>query len=150
MQRFFIKLLSIRKEDVQRDWWHIDAEGKILGRIAAKIARVLQGKHKPTYTPHVDNGDFIVITNCEKVNLTGNKTLDKVYYHHSLYPGGLKETSFQEMLEKKPEKVIEAAVRGMLPKTKLGNAMFKKLKIYSGSAHPHGAQNPAELDLDLI
>ncbi len=145
-----MKTVSVRKEDVVHNWWHIDAEGKVLGRIATKIARVLQGKHKPCYTPHIDTGDFIVVTNAEKVRVTGKKDQQKVYYHHSLYPGGLKETAYLDMLEKKPEKIIMLAVERMLPKTKLGRAMIKKLKVYKGSDHPHSAQEPSSLELDSI
>lgn len=145
-----MKTVSVRKEDVIHNWWHIDAADKVLGRIATKIATVLQGKHKPSYTPHIDTGDYVVVTNAEKVRVTGKKDLHKIYYHHSLYPGGLKETGFKEMLEKKPEDIITLAVGRMLPKTKLGRAMVKKLKVYKGSEHPHGAQEPASLELDSI
>ncbi|MFQ5956375.1 MAG: 50S ribosomal protein L13 [Candidatus Brocadiales bacterium] len=126
--------------------WHVvDAEGKVLGRIATRIATVLQGKHKPQYTPHVDTGDFVIVVNAQKVKLTGNKLKDKTYKRYSGYPGGLKTKPAGEMLEKHPDRVIRLAVRRMLPKSKLGEKMIKKLKVYAGPDHPHGAQQPKEM-----
>lgn len=141
-----MKTFSAKKEEVVHDWYIVDAETQILGRLATKIAHMLRGKHKPIYTPHVDTGDFIVVTNAEKIKLTGNNKLkDKQYYRHSGYPGGIKSINAEELLEKKPEMVIMKAVRGMLPKNRLGRKMIKKLKIYAGSTHPHEAQQPKPL-----
>ena len=134
-----------KKEEVVRNWYVIDAEGISLGRLAAKVSNVLQGKHKPTYTPHVDCGDNVVVINAEKVNLTGNKLNDKIYYNHSGYTGGLRERTAKEMIEKYPVEMIERAVKGMLPKTRLGRQMYKKLFVYEGSEHPHMAQKPVEM-----
>ena len=131
-----------KKEDVVRKWYVIDAEGISLGRLAAKVSNVLQGKHKPTYTPHIDCGDCVIVVNAEKVNLTGNKLKDKIYYNHSGYTGGLRERTAREMIEKYPVEMIERAVKGMLPKTRLGRQMYKKLFVYAGSEHPHTAQQP--------
>ncbi|MBN2283964.1 MAG: 50S ribosomal protein L13 [Deltaproteobacteria bacterium] len=142
-----MKTFSAKKEDVSQNWYLIDADGKILGRLAAEIASRLRGKNKPIYTPHVDTGDFIVVINAEKIALTGNKLLDKKYYRYSGYPGGLKETSAEKLLETKPENLLRFAVKGMLPKNRLGRQMIKKLKIYSGSEHPHEAQAPQALEL---
>lgn len=133
--------------EVKRDWYVIDAEGKTLGRMATEIARRLRGKHKPEYTPHVDTGDYIVVINAEKVAVTGNKRKDKMYYRHSGFPGGLKQANFEIMIDNKPEKVIELAVKGMLPKGPLGRAMSAKLKVYAGAEHPHAAQQPKELNI---
>ncbi len=127
---------------VQRTWWLVDAEGKTLGRLATEIARLLMGKHKPIYTPHIDTGDFVVVINAEKVVLTGNKWEDKIYYRHSGYPGGLKAIRARDLRERFPERVIQLAVRRMLPKNKLGRRMFRRLKVYAGPAHPHQAQQP--------
>ena len=140
-----MKTFSAKKEEVVHDWFQVDAETQTLGHLATKIAHVLRGKHKPIYTPHVDTGDFIVVTNAEKIKLTGNKVQDKQYYRHSGYPGGIKSMNAEEMLEKKPEMVIMKAVRGMLPKNRLGRQMIKKLKIYAGKDHPHMAQQPKPL-----
>jgi large subunit ribosomal protein L13 len=142
-----MKTISANKETAQNDWYVVDAEGKILGRMAAEIAHRLRGKHKAEYTPHVDTGDYIVVVNAEKVAVTGNKATDKKYYRHTGYPGGLKTRSFNEMIEKAPEDVIKLAVKGMLPRTPLGRTIMKKLKIYTGNDHPHGAQNPAQLNI---
>jgi len=142
-----MKTISANKETAQNDWYVVDAEGKILGRMAAEIAHRLRGKHKAEYTPHVDTGDYIVVVNAEKVAVTGNKATDKKYYRHTGYPGGLKTRSFNEMIEKAPEDVIKLAVKGMLPRTPLGRTMMKKLKIYTGNEHPHGAQKPAQLNI---
>lgn len=133
--------------DVKRDWYVIDAEGKTLGRMATEIARRLRGKHKPEFTPHVDTGDYIVVINAEKVNVTGNKRKGKIYYRHTGYPGGLKQANFEIMINNFPERVIELAVKGMLPKGPLGRAMYTKLKVYAGAEHPHAAQQPQELNV---
>jgi large subunit ribosomal protein L13 len=142
-----MKTFNAKKENIVKDWYVIDAEGKVLGRLATEIARRLRGKHKPVYTPYVDTGDFVIVVNAGKVKLTGKKLTDKIYYHHSGYPGGLKETPAGKMLQEKPGEVLRLAVRGMLPKNSLGRAMLKKLKIYSGSDHCHEAQCPRVLDL---
>jgi len=142
-----MKTISANKETAQNDWYVIDAEGKTLGRMAAEIAHRLRGKHKPEYTPHVDTGDYIVVVNAEKVAVTGNKATDKMYHHHTGYPGGLKSATFNEMIQRSPEDVIKLAVKGMLPRTPLGRSMLRKLKVYAGAQHPHSAQSPAELSL---
>ena len=136
-----------KKEEVTRNWYEIDAEGKILGKIATEIAVRLMGKHKPSYTPHVDGGDFVVVVNADKFAVTGKKMLDKKYYRHSGYPGGLKVRSLEEMLEKKPTEVIRKAVERMLPKNKLGSQMISRLKIYTGTEHDHVAQKPERIEL---
>ncbi len=136
-----------KEQDIVRDWFVVDLEDVVLGRAATEIARVLHGKHKPIYTPSVDTGDFVVVLNAEKVKLTGNKMADKKYYHHSGYPGGIKEITAEKLLQKKPEMVLQAAVKGMLPKNSLGRKMFKKLKVYAGGEHPHAAQQPKELKI---
>jgi large subunit ribosomal protein L13 len=141
------KTQSAKKETVSRNWLVIDAEGLPLGRLASKLATVLRGKHKPSYTPHVDCGDYIIVLNAEKVKLTGNKLTQKVHYTHSGYPGGQKQRTPQQILDKFPTRLVEMAVKGMLPKTKLGNAMIKKLFVYEGGAHPHQAQKPSTLEL---
>ena len=132
---------------VERQWHLIDAEGQVLGRVATEAARLLQGKHKPVYTPHIDTGDHVIIVNAEKVVFTGNKWQDKVYYRHTGYPGGLKGITAQKQRDRHPERILESAIRGMLPKTKLGNKMVKKLKVYAGADHPHRAQQPEPLEL---
>lgn len=136
-----------KKETVERKWYVIDAEGKPLGRVASKAAHILRGKHKATYTPHIDCGDYVIIVNASKVLLTGNKLEDKKYYSHSQYPGGLRTRTAKEMIEKYPEEMIEKAVKGMLPKNRLGRAMYKKLFVYAGSDHKHMAQKPSEMDV---
>ncbi|WGS66064.1 50S ribosomal protein L13 [Marinitoga aeolica] len=136
-----------KNEEVERKWYVVDAAGMSLGRLAAQVAKVLQGKHKPTYTPHVDTGDYVIVINAEKIVLTGKKLTQKKYYRHTGYPGGIKEQTAKDILEKYPERLIEKAVKGMLPKTTLGRHMFKKLKVYSGSNHPHEAQKPEKLEL---
>jgi large subunit ribosomal protein L13 len=141
------KTQSAKKETVSRNWLVIDAEGLPLGRLASKLATVLRGKHKPSYTPHVDCGDYIIVLNAEKVKLPGNKLTQKVHYTHSGYPGGQKQRTPQQILDKFPTRLVEMAVKGMLPKTKLGNAMIKKLFVYEGGAHPHQAQKPSTLEL---
>ena len=137
-----MKTFSLKNTEVTRNWVVFDASDRVLGRFATKIADKLRGKDKPTYTPHVDGGDFVVVINAEKVKVTGKKSDQKKYYKHSLYPGGLKEQSYQEVLNNNPERIIENAVKGMLPKNKLGKSLFKKLKVYRGSEHPHESQNP--------
>ncbi|WP_372863498.1 50S ribosomal protein L13 [Spongiibacter sp.] len=142
-----MKTFSAKPNDVTRDWFVVDAADKTLGRLASEIAHRLRGKHKPEYTPHVDTGDYIVVVNAEKIRVTGNKTTDKIYHHHTGYPGGLKSISFEKLIDKAPERVIQGAVKGMLPKNPLGRAMFKKLKVYAGTEHPHTAQQPIELNI---
>ena len=134
-----------RKEDLVRDWYVIDADGENLGRLATKVANVLRGKHKPTYTPHIDCGDYVIIVNASKVNLTGNKLDQKVYYNHSGYTGGLRERTARVMKEKYPVEMVERAVKGMLPKGRLGRQMYKKLFVYADASHPHQAQQPKEM-----
>ena len=136
-----------KKETVERKWYVIDAEGKPLGRVASKAAHILRGKHKATYTPHIDCGDYVIIVNASKVLLTGNKLEDKKYYSNSQYPGGLRTRTAKEMIEKYPEEMVEKAVKGMLPKNRLGRAMYKKLFVYAGSDHKHMAQKPSEMDV---
>lgn len=133
--------------EVDRKWWVVDAEGKTLGRLASEVAAIIRGKHKPTYTPHVDGGDFVIVINASKVKLTGKKLENKKYYRHSGHPGGLKVTTAKEMLAKKPERMVELAVHGMLPKNRLGERMKLKLKVYAGSEHPHQAQQPQVWEL---
>ncbi len=142
-----MKTFSAKPETVKRDWYVVDADGKTLGRLATEIARRLRGKHKPEYTPHVDTGDYIVVINAEKVTVTGNKAKDKMYYNHTGFPGGIKSISFEKLIDKKPEMVIEKAVKGMLPKNPLGREMYRKLKVYAGSTHNHTAQQPQVLDI---
>ncbi|MFP4466658.1 MAG: 50S ribosomal protein L13 [Candidatus Goldiibacteriota bacterium] len=140
-----MKTYMAKKEQVKRKWYIVDASDKVLGRLATKVADTLRGKKKPDFTPHVDTGDFVVVINAEKVRLTGKKEESKVYRHHTFYPGGLKEESYKKIMTRHPERIIESAVKGMIPKTKLGRAVYKKLKVYKGSEHPHQAQNPEEL-----
>jgi large subunit ribosomal protein L13 len=142
-----MKSYMARPREVERKWRLIDAEGQTLGRLATEIARFLRGKDKPQYTPHVDTGDFVVVVNAEKVVVTGKKTEQKVYYRHSGYPGGLKTTSYEEMLERKPTEILRRAVKGMMPKTRLGRQQLKKLKIYAGPEHPHEAQRPESYEV---
>ncbi|MEI5639738.1 MULTISPECIES: 50S ribosomal protein L13 [unclassified Pseudoalteromonas] len=142
-----MKTFVAKPETVKRDWYVVDAEGKTLGRIATEIARRLRGKHKAEYTPHVDTGDYIIVINAEKVTVTGNKTQDKMYYAHTGYPGGLKSLNFEKLQAKKPEMIIEKAVKGMLPRGPLGREMFRKLKVYAGNEHNHAAQQPQVLDI---
>lgn len=136
-----------KKGSIERRWWLIDAKGKTLGRLASQIAKILRGKTKVEYTPHLDTGDFVVVINAEKVNVTGKKLTDKVYYWHSMYPGGLRSKTLKELLDERPEEVIIRAVRGMLPKNPLGRRMLKKLKVYRGPDHPHQAQRPERLEM---
>ena len=141
-----MKTFSAKPAEVKRQWYVIDAEGKPLGRLASECARILRGKHKPEYTPHVDTGDYIVVVNADKVAVTGNKATDKMYHHHTGYIGNLKSVSFEKMQEKSPGRVIQLAVKGMLPKNALGREMIRKLKIYSGTDHRHAAQTPQPLE----
>ena len=142
-----MKTFSARAENVKRDWYVVDASGKTLGRLASEIARRLRGKHKPEYTPHVDTGDYIVVINAAKVRVTGRKATDKIYYRHTGYIGNLKSISFEKLIASKPERVIELAVKGMLPRNPLGRAMFRKLRVYAGAEHGHAAQQPKPLDI---
>ena len=139
-----MKTLSLRKEDAQHDWYIVDASDKILGRLATKIADRIRGKDKPTFTPHTDGGDYVIVINAEKIKVTGQKYTNKKYYKHSLYPGGLKTKTFKELVDSNPERIIEEAVKGMLPKNKLGKSMIKKLKVFSGPSHDHESQQPTE------
>jgi large subunit ribosomal protein L13 len=142
-----MKTYQAKKEELIYQWYLVNAEGKVLGRLATELAKILRGKNKPTYTPHVDTGDFVVIINAEKVMLTGKKMKDKIYAHHSGYPGGFKEINAEKLLAKKPTEMIRIAVKGMLPKNSLGRQMIKKLKIYAGPNHPHEAQKPTLLQI---
>jgi len=141
------KTYSAKPEEIERTWYVVDAEGKTLGRLAAEIAKILRGKHKPIYTPHVDTGDYVIVVNADKVRVTGKRLDQKIYYRHSGYIGGLKAVPLRRMLETHPERVIEHAVKGMLPKNRLGRKMYKKLKVYASPDHPHQAQKPQPLDL---
>ena len=143
-----MKTYYAKPQEVEREWVLIDAEDQVLGRVATKAATILKGKHKPQYTPHVDTGDFVVVVNADKIRVTGAKTTDKVYSRHTGYPGGLKQETFEEAMAKHPERVIEHAVKGMLPKNTLGRAMGKKLKVYAGPDHPHTAQNPRKIEME--
>jgi large subunit ribosomal protein L13 len=142
-----MKTYSAKAGEVNHDWFVVDASDKTLGRLASEIAHRLRGKHKAEYTPHVDTGDYIVVINAEKVRVTGAKSTDKMYHHHTGYPGGLKSMSFEKLIDKAPERVIQSAVKGMLPRNPLGRAMFKKLKVYAGAEHPHAAQQPQALNI---
>lgn len=148
MKTYVPRTYMAKPGEVERKWYVVDAEGKTLGRLAAQIAHILRGKHKPTYTPHIDVGDFVIVINAEKVRVTGTKAVDKVYYRHSGYPGGLKATTFRDLIAKHPTWPIELAVRRMLPKGPLGRRQFKKLKVYAGPNHPHAAQKPEVLQID--
>jgi len=141
-----MKTFSAKAHEVNRDWYVVDAQGKTLGRLASEVARRLRGKHKPIYTPHVDTGDYIIVVNADKVAVTGNKATDKMYHHHTGYIGNLKSASFEKMQARAPGRVIELAVKGMLPKNSLGRAMIRKLKVYAGPEHQHAAQQPRPLD----
>jgi large subunit ribosomal protein L13 len=146
-RNFKMGTFSAKPHEVVHDWYVVDANDKVLGRLASEIARRLRGKHKPIYTPHVDTGDFIVVVNVDKLRVTGNKAQDKKYYRHTGYPGGIYETNFTKLQQRFPERVLEKAVKGMLPKGPLGYAMLKKLKCYAGAEHPHSAQQPKTLDI---
>ncbi len=143
-----MKTYSAKPGEVERKWLLVDAEGQTLGRLAAQVANILRGKNKPEFTPHVDTGDFVVVINAEKVQVSGKKTTDKIYGHHTGHPGGLKQETFEVAIQKHPERVIESAVKGMLPKTTLGRKQGMKLKVYAGPNHPHTAQNPTKIELD--
>ena len=142
-----MKTVSAKKEEVTRQWFVVDAQDQTLGRLSTEIANRLRGKHKASFTPHVDTGDYVVVINADKVKVTGRKAQDKMYYHHTGFPGGIKSISFEKLQDKAPERIIEAAVKGMMPKNKLSRAMMSKLKIYAGSEHPHRAQQPVTLDI---
>jgi large subunit ribosomal protein L13 len=142
-----MKTCQAKNEELDPKWYLVNAEGKILGRLSTELAKILRGKNKPTYTPHLDTGDFVIVVNAGKVTLTGKKMKDKIYYHHTGYPGGIKETNAEKLLAKKPTEMIRIAVKGMLPKTSLGRQMLRKLKIYAGPNHPHEAQRPVSLEL---
>jgi len=144
-----MKTFMAKAEEVKRKWYVVDAEGKPLGRLASEVAKILRGKHKPTYTPHVDTGDHVIVINADKVVLTGKKLDQKLYRYHTGWPGGLKEIKYRHFLANKPEKAVELAIKGMLPKNSLGRAMFRKLKVYRGSEHNHQAQKPEKLDLNI-
>lgn len=144
-----MKTTSARKSEVDRKWHVIDADGKVVGRLATRVASILRGKNKPTFTPHVDTGDFVVIVNAGKVRFTGNKLEQKDYYHHTGFIGGIKKETAKDIMKENPERIILSAVRGMLPKNRLGRQIFKKLKVYSGPDHPHQAQNPEMLNPDI-
>jgi large subunit ribosomal protein L13 len=140
-----MKTYQAKKEETEHQWYLVNAEGKVLGRLATELAKILRGKNKPSFTPHVDTGDFVIVVNAGKVTLTGKKMKDKIYYHHTGYPGGLKAISAEKLMAKKPTEILRIAVRGMLPKNSLGRQMLRKLKIYSGANHPHEAQKPVSL-----
>ena len=142
-----MKTFSAKPHEVKRDWYVVDATGKTLGRLSSEIARRLRGKHKPEYTPHVDTGDYIVVVNADKIRVTGNKMQDKMYHRYTGYIGNLKSISLEKQLERHPERVIQSAVKGMLPRNPLGRAMFRKLHVYAGPEHPHAAQQPTALDI---
>jgi large subunit ribosomal protein L13 len=142
-----MKTYQARKDDLNHQWYLVNAEGKVLGRLSTELARILRGKNKPTYTPHVDTGDFVVVVNAGKVTLTGKKMKKKIYYHHTGYPGGIKEITAEKLLAKKPTEMIRMAVKGMLPKNSLGRQMLRKLKVYAGPKHPHEAQKPLPLEI---
>jgi large subunit ribosomal protein L13 len=142
-----MKTYLARKEELDPKWYLVNAEGKVLGRLSTELAKILRGKNKPTYTPHLDTGDFVIVVNAGRVTLTGKKMKDKIYYHHTGYPGGIKEMNAEKLLAKKPAEMIRMAVKGMLPKTSLGRQMLRKLKIYAGPNHPHEAQRPISLEL---
>jgi large subunit ribosomal protein L13 len=142
-----VKTYAVKASEIERHWWVVDAADQTLGRLATRIATLLEGKHKPAYTPHLDTGDHVVVVNAARIKVTGNKLVQKKYYRHSGYPGGLKEESLQALLARKPELVIERAVKGMLPQNRLGRAMIKKLKVYAGPDHPHQAQQPTAAEL---
>jgi large subunit ribosomal protein L13 len=142
-----MKTYQAKKEELEQKWYLVNAEGKVLGRLATELVKILKGKNKPTYTPHLDTGDFVIVINAGKVTLTGKKMKDKIYYHHTGYPGGIKEMNAEKLLAKKPTEMIRMAVKGMLPKNSLGRQMIRKLKIYAGTNHPHEAQKPISLEI---
>ena len=142
-----MKTPTVRVEDEVHDWHVIDASGKVLGRLASEVAQILRGKHKPIYSPHIDTGDYVVVINAGGIVVTGKKAQNKIYYHHSGYPGGLKTITYEKMFAKSPERVVRMAIKGMLPHNILGRNMYRKLRVYDGSEHPHNAQNPGQMDL---
>ena len=142
-----MKTYNVKASEIDREWWIVDASGKTLGRLSTKIAQILRGKHKPTFVPHLDSGDFVIVTNADKVRVSGNKEAQKTYFRHSGYPGGAKFTSLSHLRETHPERIIEYAVKGMLPHNRLGRAQLKKMKVYAGEAHPHEAQQPKPLEI---
>ena len=142
-----MRTFMAKKEGIQRNWYLVDAENKVLGRLASELAKIIRGKNKPAFTPHVDTGDYVIVINADKVTLTGNKWKDKVYYSHSGYPGGIKSITADDLKAKRPEDLIRFAVKGMLPKNRLGRKLFKKLKVYAGSEHPHQAQQPKPIEI---
>lgn len=142
-----MKTYNVKASEIEREWWIVDASGKTLGRLSTKIAQILRGKHKPTFVPHLDSGDFVIVTNADKVRVSGNKEAQKTYFRHSGYPGGAKFTSLSHLRETHPERIIEYAVKGMLPHNRLGRAQLKKMKVYAGEAHPHEAQQPKPLEI---
>ena len=142
-----MKTVSMRAQDVERSWYVVDAEHRTLGRLASAVAHRLRGKHKPEYTPHVDTGDYIIVVNAAKVRVTGNKETDKIYHRHSGYPGGIKSTRLNKLRQTHPERIVEKAVKGMLPRNPLGRAMYRKLKVYPGPDHPHAAQQPQAIEI---
>ncbi len=144
-----MKTLSAKKTDITKKWYIVDADGKVLGRLASRVASILRGKTKPIYTPHIDTGDYVIILNAQQIRLTGNKLEKKEYYHHTGYPGGIKKKVAKDIMKDNPEKIITMAIRGMLPKNTLGRQQLKKLKVYSGTDHPHKAQNPETLNLNI-
>ncbi len=143
------KTFSPKRADISHAWWVVDAADLPLGRVASEVAKLIRGKHKPTFAPHVDGGDFVIVVNADKVAVTSGKSQEKIYYRHSGYPGGLKAESFEHLLARRPEQVVERAVKGMLPKNKLGRKMARKLKVYAGPEHPHAAQQPQQFSLDI-
>lgn len=143
-----MKTFSAKNETVKRDWYVVDADGVTLGKLATQVASRLKGKHKPEYTPHADAGDYIIVLNAGKIKVTGNKSKDKMYYHHTGHPGGIKSVSFERLVQYKPEQIIETAVKGMLPNNPLGREMYRKLKVYAGTDHPHAAQQPQKLVIE--
>ena len=143
-----MKTYSVKKADIDRKWYVVDAEGLVLGRMASELSKILRGKNKPTYSPHMDVGDHVIVVNADKIRITGNKAQKKLYRHHSGYPGGLRETPYEDLMKKKPEFVIEKAVKGMMPNNRLGRAMMGKLHVYAGPDHPHHAQKPEKLTLE--
>jgi large subunit ribosomal protein L13 len=149
VKEFEVRTFTAKAGETEREWFVVDAENQTLGRLASRIAPILRGKHKATFTPHLDCGDFVVVVNAEKVRVTGRKLDQKYYHRHSGYPGGLKSVSLRSQLDNHPERVLQSAVKGMLPKNKLGRQMIKKLKIYAGDSHPHQAQQPKPLDLEV-
>jgi large subunit ribosomal protein L13 len=142
-----MKTISLKKSEIQKNWWIVDAKGAVLGRLASEVAQILRGKHKTNFTPHLDMGDCVIVINAEKIEVTGNKEKDKKYFSHTGYPGGGKETSLEDLRQSKPEEIIQKAVKGMLPHNKLGRSILSHLKIYVGSEHPHLAQNPQDLKI---